>query len=86
MQGVGIGGARSAVGLNDVQGWGWGVEVRGGLMGCCGGGGQTLRTALHSIGISLQNRRYPVFEDEKSNGSDEKSVKRKIALIKDRQY
>ena len=25
---------------------------------------------------------YPVFEDEKSNGSDEKSVKRKIALKK----
>ena len=25
---------------------------------------------------------YPVFKDEKSNGSDEKSVKRKIALKK----
>ena len=28
---------------------------------------------------------YIVFADEKSNGSDEKSVKRKIALKKDRQ-
>ena len=28
---------------------------------------------------------YPVFEDEKSKASDEKSVKRKIAFKKDRQ-
>ena len=28
---------------------------------------------------------YPVFKDEKSNGSDEKSVKRKIACKKDQQ-
>ena len=28
---------------------------------------------------------YPVFKDEKSNVSDEKSVKRKIALKKDQQ-
>ena len=28
---------------------------------------------------------YPVFEDEKSKASDEKLVKRKIALKKDRQ-
>ena len=41
--------------------------------------------ALRELNAHCSLPVYPVFEDEKSNGSDEKSVKRKIALKKDKQ-
>ena len=37
------------------------------------------RKALTELNVHWALPVYPVFEDEKSNGSDEKSVKRKIA-------
>ena len=60
-----------------------GREVRVGVVRGGGGGEgvcQHLRTTLYTIRISL------VFEDEKSNGSDKKLVRRKVSLKKDRQY
>ena len=102
------GGGGGTNGLSDMQGWGFGeggVKWEGTDVG-----GLPLRTALHTISMSLQNsfwkshnwrlvswkalralnarRRlpvYPVFEDEKSKASDERSVKQKIALKKDQQ-
>ena len=44
-----------------------------------GGGINTLLSALNARWALPV---YPVFEDEKSNASDEKSVKQKIALKK----
>ena len=49
--------ARDPYGLNDEEGWGWGGVNWEGLIGGGGVGklGQLLRTALHTISISLQN-------------------------------
>ena len=80
--------------------WGW--TERGLMWRGLGEWGQPLRTALHTIIISLQDRfceldtlslviwmalralmpAERVFEDEKSDGSDENSIKRKISLKK----
>ena len=72
----------------------WGGRGWGQQWGCL----QPLRTALHTISISLQNSLswkalrplnarwaipvYPVFEDEKLKALVKKSIKRKIALKK----
>ena len=41
-----------------------------------------LRNAVRDINALRAAPVYPVFEDEKSNGSDDKSIKRKIVLTK----
>ena len=54
------------------------MERYAGVMGVCSGGlGEVGGGGLRALPV------YPVFEEENSNGSDEKSViKRKIALKK----
>ena len=89
----GLMGATVGWGGGQKRGGGGGVEPIVGVGGQQWGCVQLLRTALHTISISLQNSLkalralyarwvlpvYPVFEDEKSKASHEKSVKRKIA-------
>ena len=104
-RGPGGWGGWAAPGADWVETVGWGATARLGDGGDMEGGQQwgclqPLRTALHTVSVSLPkqfelkqssqavralNARwalpvYPVFEDEKSKASDEKLVKRKIAL------
>ena len=69
--------SNSGVGGGAIALWGVGVGAIVGdqQRGCL----KPLRTALHLLNARWALPVYPVFEDERSKASDEKSVKRKIA-------
>ena len=62
------------VGGNSAE---WGGRATVGVRAIAGGRGST--KALRALNARWALPAYPVFEDEKSNGSDDNPVKRKIA-------
>ena len=75
-------GAPGADGEGGAHQWGEGTTAR------CGGVEAVVGVSTVGVSSTCKNRpshhkyksqKYPVFEDEKSKASDEKSVKRKIA-------